>query len=167
MHKTNPSCISVEVLEQALLRFNPVLLTSNPADALLKLQFNPMKPHILYAAYRASGTGSIYSWDIRSNVDVPIEIFHSPGSRMRKTNQKLRFDVDLGGRMLGVGDQVSSHVVKELFTHDDVCSFEQVGNISIFSIGDTGAVNQPYMDDGQPDPIIRSPALHFKANNGS
>jgi hypothetical protein len=117
-----------------------------------------MKPHILYAAYRASGSGSIYSWDIRSNTDLPIEIFQSPGSGTGKTNQKLRFDVDLGGRMLGVGDQVCPHVVKTeiLFT----CSIEQVGNVSIFSIDDPDATSPP-------SPIIRSPALNFKANDGS
>jgi hypothetical protein len=125
-----------------------------------------MKPHILYAAYRASGTGSIYSWDIRSNVDLPIEVFQAPESGIGKTNQRLRFDVDLGGRMLGVGDQVCRHVTKRteiLFTH---VPSEQTGNVSIFSIDDASA-NQPYMDDGQVDPIIRSPALNFKANDGS
>lgn len=88
-----------------------------------KLQFNPVKPHILYAAYRASGTGSIYSWDIRSNVDLPVEIFRTPQSGIGKTNQKLRFDVDFGGRVLGVGDQVCHHLTgQSLLTTE--CFFE-------------------------------------------
>ena len=65
-----------------------------------------MKPHILYAGFRGSATGKIYSWDVRSNLDSPVEIFQAPKSANSKVNQKLRFDVELTGRMLGVGDQV-------------------------------------------------------------
>jgi len=65
-----------------------------------------MKPHILYAGFRGSATGKIYSWDIRSNLDSPVEIFQTPNSANSKTSQKLRFDVEFAGRMLGVGDQV-------------------------------------------------------------
>lgn len=100
-----------EVLEPALLRLICSLSqTIFFGSRIIKLQFNPMKPHILYAAYRASGTGLIYSWDIRSNVDLPFEIFQTPEAGGGKTNQKLKFDVDLGGRMLGVGDQVCPRV---------------------------------------------------------
>lgn len=57
----------------------------------------------MYAAYRRHS--AIYSWDIRSNVDTPVKIYHCKETE-RKTNQKIRFDVDLGGRWLSVGDQV-------------------------------------------------------------
>ncbi len=126
-----------------------------------------MKPHILYAAYRASGTGSIYSWDIRSNADLPVEIFQSPDSGIGKTNQKLRFDVDFGGRTLAVGDQVCPHA--EFLSSAMTYSFEQVGNISIFLVGDANAADhQPYLDVGEPNNLtIHSPTLNFKANDGS
>jgi len=73
-----------------------------------QLQFNPLKPHILYAGYRGNATGSIYSWDVRSNVDSPFEVLQVPPSPLanRNTNQRMRFDVDFAGRMLSVGSQV-------------------------------------------------------------
>jgi hypothetical protein len=125
-----------------------------------------MKPHILYAAYRASGTGSIYSWDIRSNTDLPVEIFQSPESGIGKTNQKLRFDIDFRGRMLGVGDQVCTPVMRtEFLSPTMTCFLEQVGNISIFSVGDANAADrQPYLDIGEPnDLIVHSPTLRFQS----
>ena len=75
-----------------------------------QLQFNPMKPHVLYAAYRGCGTGLVYSWDIRSDVDTPLEIFQVSSVAKAKsdvrTNQKMRFDIDIGGRFLSIGDHV-------------------------------------------------------------
>jgi hypothetical protein len=82
-------------------------------DTQIQLQFNPVKPHLLYAAYRGCGTGLVYSWDIRSDVDTPLEIFQV--SRVAKaesdvrTNQKMRFDIDIGGRYLSIGDQVHDY----------------------------------------------------------
>lgn len=80
-----------------------------------------MKPHILYAGYRGPASGMIYSWDIRANVDAPLEIFQkSPSSTStseggtKRSNQRMHFDVDVAGRLLGVGDQVSGSL---LFMH--------------------------------------------------
>jgi len=89
-----------------------------------QLQFNPMKPHLLYAAYRGCGTGMVYSWDIRSDVDAPLEIFQVSSVFNAKsdvrTNQKMRFDVDIGGRFLSVGDQVRDYGItrKTCFNSD-------------------------------------------------
>jgi hypothetical protein len=74
-----------------------------------KLHFNPTKPHLLYASFRRSG--SIYAWDLRggsaSGEPLCKYRFVESGSGGRKmTNQRLRFDVDIGGRWLGVGNQV-------------------------------------------------------------
>jgi len=52
----------------------------------------------------------VYSWDIRSDVDMPLEIFQVSSVTKAKsdvrTNQKMRFDIDIGGRFLSIGDQV-------------------------------------------------------------
>ncbi|KIM82104.1 hypothetical protein PILCRDRAFT_821004 [Piloderma croceum F 1598] len=73
-----------------------------------QLCFNPLKPHMLYASFRRCG--SIYAWDLRggSTDGQPLYKYHfaeldSGGRKM--TNQRLRFDVDIGGRWLGIGNQ--------------------------------------------------------------
>ncbi|KAF8188715.1 WD40-repeat-containing domain protein [Pholiota molesta] len=89
-----------------------------PRAGVTQLQFNPMQPHILYAGYRGHASGMIYSWDIRANVDAPLEIFRkSPSSTLASTqrsNQRMHFDVDVAGRLLSVGDQDGSISVFEL-----------------------------------------------------
>lgn len=76
------------------------------------MQFNPCKPHILYAAYRGRGSGIIYSWDLRANLESPAEVYCQnstaalDASERKVNNQKMRFDVDVLGRYLGVGDPV-------------------------------------------------------------
>lgn len=73
----------------------------------------------MYAAFRRED--KIYSWDIRGDAASPVQIFDKslPASsthsqdfvetlrrKQTATNQRLRFDIDLGGCWLGVGDQV-------------------------------------------------------------
>jgi len=70
----------------------------------------------MYAAFRRHG--AIYSWDIRHWVDRPLEIFQLQGHEGR-TNQKLRFDVDLGGRWLATGDQHGNISMFDLSSTDD------------------------------------------------
>lgn len=72
----------------------------------VQLKFNPMKPHILYAGYRGHASGLVYSWDTRSNVDQPLEIFQTLNQQQPRTNQKMRFDLDVAGRLLSIGDKV-------------------------------------------------------------
>ncbi len=84
----------------------------------------------MYASFRRLDT--VYSWDLRGDVTRPVQTFtrnmrvsestncisattiHPAGdtnSRPRMgsvaTNQRLRFDIDIGGSWLGIGDQVS------------------------------------------------------------
>lgn len=87
--------------------------------------FNPVYPYLLYASFRRHDT--IYEWDLRSNAHVVARSFRrssSFGSEQREreegttaaaTNQKLRFDIDISGQLLGVGDQVSSEYTR--FSH--------------------------------------------------
>ncbi|CAA7262292.1 unnamed protein product [Cyclocybe aegerita] len=128
---------------------NIAMFSDQQETPLMFLQFNPTKPHLLYAAYRGSGTGSIYSWDVRSNVDAPLEILQTPASTNAnsKSNQKFRFDVDIAGRMLGVGDQL--------------------GNVSIFDLESTNSeVDSNMRDIGMDDaPLVRQPTLVYKAHD--
>ncbi|TFK19466.1 hypothetical protein FA15DRAFT_648298 [Coprinopsis marcescibilis] len=87
-----------------------------PRAGVVQMQFNPMRPYVLYAAYRATGAGLIYSWDIRTNVDLPLAIYDSrPRTDMEGTgrpvdaeasrrNQRMSFGLDVGGRYLGIGN---------------------------------------------------------------
>ncbi|KDQ56127.1 hypothetical protein JAAARDRAFT_36912 [Jaapia argillacea MUCL 33604] len=74
--------------------------------SVTQLQFNPAKPQLLYASFRR--TGLIYAWDLRGNMSIPIQQFRKNDDGRRETsdtNQKMRFDVDIGGKWLAVGDQ--------------------------------------------------------------
>ncbi|KAJ7217514.1 WD40-repeat-containing domain protein [Mycena rebaudengoi] len=104
-----------------------------------QLQFNPLKPHILYASFRRRR--EIYSWDLRADVNSPLGIYSASGltevPRLEDTNQKLRFDIDVGGRHLSVGDQE--------------------GKISVFEL------SEPETQDTAEVPVI-SPRLMFNAH---
>ena len=76
----------------------------NVRASVMQLKFNPMKPHMLYSSYRRES--GIYSWDLRGDTSVPVQIFDRDDRPRVDTNQKMLFDVDLGGRWLAVGDQV-------------------------------------------------------------
>ncbi|KAF5376708.1 hypothetical protein D9615_007827 [Tricholomella constricta] len=60
----------------------PVMFVSGgPPAGVTQINFNPARPHMMYAAYRRHG--AIYSWDIRSNVDAPVkvDVGSAPGIR--------------------------------------------------------------------------------------
>jgi len=78
----------------------------HPLPLPVQLAFNPLKSHILYASFRRRD--EIHSWDLRGSTVTPLETFRcGDGSRL-KTNQKMKFDIDLGGNLMGMGDQVSA-----------------------------------------------------------
>uniref|UniRef100_A0A0W0G1G3 Telomerase Cajal body protein 1 n=1 Tax=Moniliophthora roreri TaxID=221103 RepID=A0A0W0G1G3_MONRR len=96
----------------------PVMFLSGGAKAgVTQLQFNPMQPHLLYASYRRRD--EIYCWDLRGSVDTPSTTYSPPSGYQESTNQKRRFDVDIGGRWLAVGSQT--------------------GDVSLFDLNSTGA----------------------------
>ena len=64
-----------------------------------------MKSHILYASFRRRD--EVYSWDLRGNTATPLQTFRSDNGSRLETNQKMKFDIDLSGDLMGVGDQVS------------------------------------------------------------
>ncbi|KDQ12768.1 hypothetical protein BOTBODRAFT_134321 [Botryobasidium botryosum FD-172 SS1] len=65
-----------------------------------QVQFNPARPHIVYAASRRSSV--IQSWDLR-NPDCVMQEYDRGGAGT--TNQRLRFDLDFSGKVLGFGNQ--------------------------------------------------------------
>ena len=77
-----------------------------------------MKPHMLYASFRRCG--SIYAWDLRggSADGEPLYKYRFVQSDLsgmqdeKMTNQRLRFDIDIGGRWLGIGNQVRSFLIQ-------------------------------------------------------
>ncbi|KAF8962199.1 WD40-repeat-containing domain protein [Flammula alnicola] len=123
-----------------------------PRAGVTQLHFNPMKPHILYAGYRGHASGMVYSWDIRSDIGTPLEIFRaSPSNPKSRTNQKMRFDIDISGRLLSIGDQE--------------------GNISIFELDSQSAEEDLGLRDtmlAEPSSVfhtkVSAPQLQFKAH---
>ena len=110
-----------------MLNFAIVITLFSPRSH--QLHFNPTKPHIMYASFRRQD--AIYSWDLRGEVSTPLQVFRRKGlesvARERETgdgeqcgsteavremtNQKMRFDVDFGGKWLSAGNQVSPQQV--------------------------------------------------------
>ncbi|KAF7378144.1 Telomerase Cajal body protein 1 [Mycena sanguinolenta] len=100
-------------------------IAGGPSAGVTQLHFNPTRPHILYAAFRRQR--DIYSWDLRADVNAPVTIYSPssvPGEREEveetNTNQKRRFDVDVMGRWLGIGDQEgAAHLFSLVSENDD------------------------------------------------
>ncbi|CAK5274405.1 unnamed protein product [Mycena citricolor] len=94
----------------------PVLFVEGgPKAAVTQLQFNPMHPHILYAAFRRYP--GVWSWDLRANASVPVQIY-CPPEQKQDTNQKRRFDIDVAGRYLSHGDQEGNISIHDLSQPD-------------------------------------------------
>lgn len=132
-----------------------MFLGGGPRAGVTQVQFNPSRPHILYAAYRGRGSGSIYSWDLRANLGSPVEVFCQnsaaalDASERKVNNQKMRFDVDVLGRYLGVGDPK--------------------GNVSVFDLGSSEKTIDDTVVEGQHsflecDTQINRPVLEFIAH---
>ncbi|KAJ6526821.1 hypothetical protein B0H19DRAFT_1197105 [Mycena capillaripes] len=116
-------------------------VSGGPAAGVTQLHFNPMHPHMLYAAFRRRR--GVYSWDLRADVGAPLAVY-SPTTSVdeppsEETNQKRRFDVDIAGRFLGVGDQE--------------------GNISIFDL--SAGAGEVTLADGTP---VVTPRLTWSAH---
>ncbi|KAH9929327.1 uncharacterized protein B0H18DRAFT_873993, partial [Fomitopsis serialis] len=82
---------------------------------VMQLMFNPARPYLLYASFRCHE--AIYAWDLRGDVNNPVHIYtrqtveaspSMPAARKVSTNQKLKFDLDITGKVLGVGDQLGN-----------------------------------------------------------
>ncbi|THH33366.1 hypothetical protein EUX98_g830 [Antrodiella citrinella] len=91
----------------------------------MQVMFNPARPYLLYASFRRHD--AIYCWDVRGDVGVPVQKLVQPtneshmqtGRGCDSTNQKLRFDIDLGGRFLSVGDHVGTISFFDLNSYEE------------------------------------------------
>ncbi|KAJ3536223.1 hypothetical protein NMY22_g6126 [Coprinellus aureogranulatus] len=135
-----------DIKEEALM-----FLGGGPRAGVTQLQFNHYRPHILYAAYRGSANGTLYSWDIRSRVDFPLAIYDARplGGQEGARNQKLRFDLDIGGRYIGTGNWA--------------------GEVALFDVAktetDLGAgVGDELVLDMVDDPVEVQPTMRFQAH---
>lgn len=98
-----------------------------------QIQFHPSQPHIIFAASRRSGF--IQRWDLR-NPTAPLEPSMFRGDQKTSgTNQRMSFDVDLGGQFLAAGNEVVSlHVSGSLqCVHISILGYLQSGSISLFN----------------------------------
>ncbi|EIM80740.1 WD40 repeat-like protein [Stereum hirsutum FP-91666 SS1] len=77
-----------------------------------QIAFHPYKPHILYASFRRHT--SIYAWDLRGDTFTPVQVFDrsacasatglaTAARKSEDTNQRLKFDVDIGGKWMSTG----------------------------------------------------------------
>jgi len=62
---------------------------------------------MLYASFRRRD--EIYGWDLRGSTVTPLQIFRCGDGPRLETNQKMKFDIDFSGDLMGVGDRVSAH----------------------------------------------------------
>ncbi|KAF8878223.1 WD40-repeat-containing domain protein [Infundibulicybe gibba] len=123
-----PSTANIALYDEAR-GANPVMFVDGgPRAGVTQLHFNPLKPHILYAASRRQS--AIHSWDIRANVDVPINIYDCQGTSNAKdtSNQRIRFDVDITGRWLASGNQSGRISIFDL-QHDYEAHGDSVGSV--------------------------------------
>lgn len=62
---------------------------------------------MLYAAFR--GAPGVCAWDLRGDVGAPVRVLCGPArASARRTNQRMRFDIDAAGRWLAFGDVVGA-----------------------------------------------------------
>jgi telomerase Cajal body protein 1 len=85
------------------------------------------------------------------------------------TNQRLRFDVDIGGRWLGIGNQVCSFSLHHDFFFDLLSLLMvQNGDVSLFDLDHESVVETETENDlgygGSVQEI--APTLTFKAHGG-
>ncbi|KAI9465183.1 WD40 repeat-like protein [Lactarius psammicola] len=109
--------------------------------SVMQLTFNPMKPHILYASFRRRN--EICAWD------PPWR--HGDGlGQIFETNQKMKFDIDLGGNLLGIGGQ-----------NGNINVFELVGDLIDSAEGST---DQAGAEVASPNMNV-APALEYHAHD--
>ncbi|KAI0250071.1 WD40-repeat-containing domain protein [Lactifluus subvellereus] len=90
----------------------PVGWVGDIKASVTQLAFNPGKPHLLYASFRRRN--EMCSWDLRGNTVTPLQTFRCDDGSRLETNQRRYFDIDLGGKLMGVGDQSGNITVFEL-----------------------------------------------------
>ncbi|KAH9834603.1 uncharacterized protein C8Q71DRAFT_838093 [Rhodofomes roseus] len=127
--------------------------TSGIRASVTQLMFNPAQPYLLYASFRRHE--SIYAWDLRGDVSTPVCIFDKEAlessatteqtRRPALTNQKIKFDIDISGKVLGVGDQ-----------H---------GNITLFDAAPGGREATSFPSESEAQVARQLPILRYAAHD--
>jgi len=114
------------------------------SGGISQLHFHPTQPHILFAASRRNGY--VQRWDLR-NPSVPLddEMFRG-ANKSGGTNQRMWFDIDLGGQWLASGNEagmvslfdVSGQNSPEINVDEPILTFQAhkdaIGSISFHPI---------------------------------
>ncbi|KAF9228270.1 hypothetical protein BS17DRAFT_773386 [Gyrodon lividus] len=82
-----------------------------------QVMFSPTQPHMLYASFRRSE--KVWGWDLRGDASIPLCCLSSDSksdepTEKNLTNQKTRFDIDIGGRWLATGNQIGKIAIYDL-----------------------------------------------------
>ena len=86
---------------------NPTMLLGGVrTGGITQIIFHPTRQHVVYAASRRSGF--IQEWDLRNPLMVMNELKRADEESSEGTNQRMRMDVDIGGRWLAAGNEVRS-----------------------------------------------------------
>ncbi|TCD60083.1 hypothetical protein EIP91_010768 [Steccherinum ochraceum] len=122
----------------------PLMFVGDERDSGFGVMFNPVRPYSLFASFRRHSF--LYCWDIRGDVSVPVQKLALPPATESDghhgaTNQRLRFDIDFGGKLLGVGDHG--------------------GHISLFDLDSYEHSDQPISGAT----IVSSPILQYDAHD--
>ncbi|KAJ6480378.1 WD40-repeat-containing domain protein [Mycena sanguinolenta] len=144
-------------------------IAGGPSAGVTQLHFNPTRPHILYAAFRRER--AIYSWDLRADVNTPFEIYSpSPASgepeEKGETNQKRRFDVDVMGRWLGIGDQEGAVHIFGLHSENEHDGGEAVSPTLTWNAHED-AIGSVSFHPTQPMLLSVSGSRHFHTESSS
>lgn len=89
-------------------------------------------------------------------------------SDRKMTNQRLRFDVDIGGRYLGVGNQVRRRILSTLSSSGAQLP-KQNGNVSIFDLDHESAIDMEADGADESGKTVSEfgPKLKFSGHEGS
>ena len=110
-----------------------------------------MKPHVLYTSFRRHD--GIYAWDLRGDTSTPVLVLQHGKS---ESNQKIKFDVDIGGKWMGVGDEVRAVFQIQTSRLTPI----KAGKIHLFDLDETPAEEE---DRG---PTRVQPVMSYSAHEG-
>ncbi|KAI0087525.1 WD40-repeat-containing domain protein, partial [Irpex rosettiformis] len=140
LNPSSPSSSNLAIFTEATGQV-PVMFVGNDSagsgfgirSSISQIMFNPARPYLLYASFRRHDY--IYTWDLRGDVSRPTQRFHrnsqdDPVKRAGavETNQRLRFDVDIGGNWLSVGNKHGEISFFDLNTVQDVVQTSEGGS---------------------------------------
>jgi hypothetical protein len=102
---TYSAASSIALFDQSSERGAPIAYIEGVGSGgVSQLLFHPTHPHVLFAASRRNGY--IQRWDLRNPSAPPDGTMFRGACRTGGTNQRMWFDIDLGGQWLASGNEV-------------------------------------------------------------